>query len=146
MDAAVLSGDLGDVLSGDVGEPVDGLLGYSFLKHYRVALDYPRGRLWLDPSRGDVEDRPDEYSSPGLQLESVADAVRILAVAEGSPGARAGIRAGDELVRIDGDPVSGRDVVGASRRLEGAPGTVLTLRLRRGSEEWSCRLVRRRLL
>jgi hypothetical protein len=146
VDAAVLTGDLGRALADDVGEQVDGLLGYSFLKHYRIALDFPRGLLWLDPSRGDVADRPEEYSHPGLQLESVGETVRIFAVAEGSPAARAGIRAGDELVAIDGGSVSGFDVVMAARKLEGAPGSALTLRLRRGPREWTCRLVRRRLL
>lgn len=146
MDAAVLAGGLGEVLADDVGEPVDGLLGYSFLKHYRIALDFPRGVLWLDSSRGDVSDRLEEYSHPGLQLESVREAVRVFAVAEGSPAARAGIRAGDELVAINGESVSDLDVVTVARKLEGAPGTRLSLRLRRGQREWVCRLVRRRLL
>jgi hypothetical protein len=146
MDAAVLAGSLGEVLTDDVGEPVDGLLGYSFFKHYRIALDFPRGLLWLDPSRGDVVDRLEEYSHPGLQLESVGEEVRIFAVAEGSPAARAGIRAGDELVTINGESVSEVDVVTVARRLEGPPGTVLSLGLRRGLREWTCRLVRKRLL
>jgi C-terminal processing protease CtpA/Prc len=125
---------------------VDGLLGYSFLKHYRIALDFPRGLLWLDPSRGDVVDRPEEYSHPGLQLESVDGRVRIAAVADESPAARAGIRAGDELVAIDGESVSDLDVVAVARRLEGDPGKALSLELRRGSREWVCRVLRRRLL
>jgi len=146
MDAAVLRGDLGEVLARDVGEPVDGLLGYSFLKHYRIVLDFPRGVLWLDPSQGDVEDRIEEYSHPGLQLESAGGEVRVFAVAERSPAARSGIRAGDVLVAIDGESVAASEVVTVARRLEGAPGTVLLLKLRRGSREWTCRLVRRRLL
>jgi hypothetical protein len=146
VDAAVLTGDLGKTLAADVGEQVDGLLGYSFLKHYRIALDFPRGLLWLDPSRGDVVDRAEEYSHPGLQLESVGETVRIFAVADGSPAALAGIRAGDELVAIDGGAVSGLDVVTVARRLEGAPGSALSLGLRRGLREWTCRLVRKRLL
>jgi hypothetical protein len=146
MDAAVLAGGLGEALADDVGEAVDGLLGYSFLKHHRIALDFPRGLLWLDPSRGDVVDRTEEYSHPGFQLESVDGRVRIVAVAEGSPAARAGIRAGDELVAIDGESVSDLDVVTVARRLEGVPGTALSLGLRRDQREWICRLVRRRLL
>jgi hypothetical protein len=146
VDAAVLRSDLGPALADDVGEPVDGLLGYSFLKHFRIALDFPRGLLWLDPSRGDVRDRLEEYSQPGLQLESVGAGVRIFAVAEGSPAALAGIRSGDEVVAIDGESVSDLDVVMIARRLEGAPGTMLSLGLRRGPRAWTCRLVRRRLL
>ena len=146
MDAVILRGALGETLADDVGEPVAGLLGYSFLKHYRIALDFPRGLLWLDPSRGDVVDRRDEYSHPGLQLESVGGEVRIFAVAEASPAARAGIRAGDGLVAIDSESVSGLDLVMIARKLEGAPGTTLLLKLRRGPREWTCRLVRRRLL
>jgi predicted aspartyl protease len=146
MDAAVLEGGLVEVLAEDVGEPVDGLLGYSFLKHYRIALDFPRRLLWLDPSRGDVEDRPEEYSQPGLQLESVGRSVRVMAVAEGSPAERGGIRALDELIEVDGESVAALDVVTITRRLEGAPGSTLVLKVRRDSREWTCRLVRRRLL
>jgi predicted aspartyl protease len=146
MDAAVLEGGLGEVLEADVGEPLDGLLGYSFLKHYRVALDFPRGLLWLDPSRGDVRDRPDEYSHPGLQLETAEGRIRVVAVAAGSPAEQGGVRALDEVVAIDGRLVPGSDVVAVARELEGTPGTVIRLRIRRGSREWTCRLVRRRLL
>ncbi len=146
MDAAVLDGGLARVLEEDVGEPVAGLLGYSFLKHYRIVVDFPRGVLWLDSSRGDVVDRQDEYSHPGLQLESVGEAIRIVAVADGSPASRAGLRASDELVAIDGESVSGLDVVTVARKLEGTPGTGLSLSVKRGSREWICRLVRKRLL
>ncbi len=146
VDAAVLQGDLGRALARAAGEPVEGLLGYSFLKHYRIALDYPRRLLWLDGSRGDVADRLEEYSHPGLQLESVGGEVRIFAVAEGSPAAHAGILAGDVLVAIDGESVTDLDVVAVARKLEGAPGTALLLGLRRGPREWTCRVVRKLLL
>jgi hypothetical protein len=146
VDAAVLRGDLGRVLSSDVGEPVDGLLGYSFLKHYRLALDFPRSLLWLDPEHGDLADRPFEYSSVGLQLESAAGRTRVLSVAAGSPAEGAGLREGDDLVAIDGDQIAGSDIVEVSRRLEGPPGTRLTLTVRRGSREWRVRLARRQLL
>ena len=35
--------DLGRVLE----TPLDGILGYNFLRHFRVTLDYPGGTLWL---------------------------------------------------------------------------------------------------
>ncbi|MDM7992464.1 MAG: PDZ domain-containing protein [Candidatus Fermentibacter sp.] len=146
VDAAVIGGDLPGRLESSVREPVDGLLGYSFLKHFRIALDYPSGLLWLDPETGDVPDRPTEYCHPGIQLESVAGSVRVMAVADGSPASQAGIRPGDELLSVDGFRVAASDVVEASRRLEGDPGTKVVLRLRRGSREWSKRVVRTPLL
>jgi hypothetical protein len=146
MDAAVLGGELHGLLEAAVREPVDGLLGYSFLKHFRVAIDYPRGVLWLDPERGDVPDRKGEYCHPGIQLESVRGSLRVMGVATGSPAARAGVRAGDELLAVDGTPVSGDDVVAVSRKLEGEPGSGVVLRLRRSSREWCQRVVRTRLL
>jgi len=146
MDAAVIGGDLGRVLSGDVGQPVAGLLGYSFLKHFRVAMDFARGLLWLDPARGDVPDRPFEYSHVGLQLESVGDTARVAAVAVGSPAAEAGIRPGDRVLELDGESVAGTDVVALGRRLEGPPATFISLTLVRDGREWTCRLARKRLL
>jgi predicted aspartyl protease len=146
MDAAVLGGELHGLLEAAVREPVDGLLGYSFLKHFRIAIDYPRGVLWLDPERGDVPDRSGEYCHPGIQLESVRGSLRVMGVVTGSPAALAGIRTGDELLSVDGARVSGDDVVAVARKLEGEPGSGVVLRLRRGSREWSRRVVRTRLL
>jgi predicted aspartyl protease len=137
VDAAVIDGDLPGALESALGEPVDGLLGYSFLKHFRVALDYPRRLLWLDPSQGGVPDRASEYCHPGIQLEDALGSLRVTAVADGSPAARAGIRPGDELLAVDGSPVAGSEVVEVGRRLEGDPGTRVELRLRRGSRTWS---------
>jgi predicted aspartyl protease len=146
MDAAVLGGDLGRVLAADVGEPVDGLLGYSFLKHYRVAFDYPRAMLWLDPAQGDVPDRSYEFSTPGVQLEMVSGRVVVFAVASRSPAALAGIRVGDEVTSIDGRSIAQDDLVATTQRLEGPPGSTVILVLRRGQRVWSVRLIRRQLL
>lgn len=34
-------------LGREVGVPLQGVLGYNFLRHFRVTLDYPAGMLWL---------------------------------------------------------------------------------------------------
>ena len=147
IDAAVLSGEFAAALGRAVGEPVHGLLGYSFLKRFRLAIDYPHRVLWLDPIPGRAwDDRPYEYSHVGLQLERRAGEARVVAVAEQSPAAVAGIRPGDEVVRIDGDSAAGSDIVSLSRKLEGPPGSRVQLTMRRGSKEHVHRLVRRQLL
>jgi carboxyl-terminal processing protease len=146
MDAVVIGGDLGEALGDEVGEAVDGLLGYSFLKHYRIGIDSRHRLLWFDPARGDVADRPYEYSHLGIQLEDSSGAVRVIGVASDSPAARSGVEVGDELLAIDGQSVAGVEVVTAARRLEGMPGTPVDLTLRRGRHEWTCRLLRKQLL
>jgi hypothetical protein len=146
VDAAVISGGLSTALTSAVGSRVDGLLGYSFLRRFRVTIDFPHRLLWLDPVDVSQDQRVYEYSHVGLQIERRDQALRVVAVAEDSPAARAGIRTGDELISIDGQPASGFDVIGASRRLEGPPGSRITLVARHDGVERTYRLVRRQLL
>lgn len=145
-DAALLDGDLQRVLTADIGEPVHGLLGYSFLRHYHVAIDFPRRVLWLDPLPEDVEERPYEYCHVGVQLERRGAEVVVAGVLDGSPAARAGIRVEDVLVTLNGAAVAQRDVIETTRALEGAPGSHVKLTLRRGGVTREYRLTRKRLL
>jgi len=146
LDVAVIESPLATLLSRAAGEPVHGLLGYSFLKHYRLWIDFPLRILWLEPLPPDWDHREFEYCHVGLQLERRDGAARIAAVADGSPAAREGITPGDELVSVDGEAASAFDIVSLARRLEGEPGTAVSLTLRRGTSERTCRLIRRRLL
>jgi predicted aspartyl protease len=47
QDVAVMVSDSLADLGGVVGTPLDGILGYNFLRHFRVTLDYPVSTLWL---------------------------------------------------------------------------------------------------
>lgn len=144
-DAAVMTSDLAEMLSGAIGEPIDGLLGYSFLRHYRVAIDYPGRTLWLEPRAGGQERRW-EWSNIGLQIERVEGAVRVIGVIPGAPAHRAGVAAGDELLAVDGASAATLDVLTLARMFEGPPGSRVTLRMKRGAVIKNRTLVRRRLL
>lgn len=146
VDAAVMESDLEKALSQAVQRPVDGLLGYSFLRRFRITIDYPHRILWLEPIAVGRDQRRDEYSHVGVQIERREGVLRVVAVAENSPAAAAGIAAGDELDGIDGTDASSLDVIEASRLLEGPPGSRVTLRIRRGTELHTYRLTRRTLL
>ena len=146
VDAALMKSEISGVLSRAVAEPVQGLLGYSSLRHYDVAIDYRSGILWLDPLKKPADDRPYEYSQVGLQLERRGETLRVMAVAEDSPAAVAGIAVGDELTAIDGQPTAQSGIIAMTRRLEGRPGTRVEITIRRGSTERAYTLVRRRLL
>jgi membrane-associated protease RseP (regulator of RpoE activity) len=146
VDAGVIRSDLGQVLSRVTHEAIHGLIGYSFLKRFRVVVDYPDSVLWLDAIPGYQDDRPFEYCHVGIQLERQGGAVIVTGVAAGSPAARAGIARGDEVVALDGTLARPLDLVTLTRRMEGEPGRTLTLVIRRGTVERTHRLVRRRLL
>lgn len=146
VDVGVMRSELSDVLSRVTHETIHGLIGYSFLKRFRVTVDYPNRVLWLDPIPNYRDDRPLEYCHVGLQLERQRGAVVVMGVVEGSPAARAGVTLGDEVVALDGTSTQGLDLIALTRRMEGPPGRMLTLVIRRDAVERTFRLVRRRLL
>jgi hypothetical protein len=146
VDVLVVHGPLGGELSRVAGEKISGLLGYSFLRRFRVLCDYPRRVLWLDPDPHFREDRPYEHSHAGLQLERRAGLVRVMSVAKPSPADRAGIRPGDHLVAIDRVSTSNGSLPDLGRLMEGKPGSIVSLTIRRGGHDTTYRLRRRLLL
>ncbi|MDE2262656.1 MAG: S41 family peptidase [Gammaproteobacteria bacterium] len=75
-------------------------------------------------------------SYPGVGIEVTADgsAVKIVSAIQGSPAERAGLRAGDEIVAIDGKGV-GSDVSGAIAHMRGVSGSTVTLTIRRAGTQ-----------
>ena len=71
-------------------------------------------------------------SYPGIGIEVVPEdgAVKVLHPIDGSPAQRAGLKAGDEIVKIDGVDIGG-DLAGASARMRGATGSTVRLAIRR---------------
>jgi carboxyl-terminal processing protease len=59
--------------------------------------------------------------------------LRVIAVRDGSPAAKAGLRAGDFLRAIDGKPTREMSVYEGMRLLKGAPGTKVSLLVIRGN-------------
>ena len=78
------------------------------------------------------EELTGEFGGIGIQVESRGGRVLVIAPIAGTPGERAGIQRGDEIVSIDGKLLAAAtsldDVVG---RLRGKPQTKVSLSLRR---------------
>ncbi|WP_306328051.1 S41 family peptidase [Streptomyces venezuelae] len=88
------------------------------------------------------------YTGVGLSAgRAAAGRVRVTRVQTGGPAERAGLRAGDRLVAVDGSPVDGLSVteVVALLRGDGVPGTAVALRVERGRAAWTQTLRRARL-
>ena len=50
-DVAVTSADFFSAVSRACGTQLDGIIGYNFLKNFRLTIDYPGTRLRLEPHR-----------------------------------------------------------------------------------------------
>lgn len=74
-----------------------------------------------------TEDTTGSYDGLGIEVLQVDGTLRVITPIDGSPAERAGIKAGDTIVEIDGKPVQSDDVEGAIARLRGKPGTEITL-------------------
>jgi carboxyl-terminal processing protease len=79
----------------------------------------------------------------GVRIGRRAGSIVVLGFRPGSPAAEAGLRAGDAILEVDGAPVDGQVVSTVAGRLQGRPGTTVTLRIDRSPAE--LRLVRRQL-
>lgn len=80
-----------------------------------------------------------EYTGVGLRARRAADGdVQITKVRSGSPAQLAGIREGDRISAVDGEPVIGRPVTEVLGLLRGEhAGTPVRVGLRRGTRAWS---------
>jgi len=71
------------------------------------------------------------YSGIGVEVTIDDDVLTVIAPLDGSPAARAGIRAGDTILSIDGQPVGGGPLGDAIASIRGAVGTVVKLGIAR---------------
>ncbi|UYQ92461.1 S41 family peptidase [Chitinophaga horti] len=71
-----------------------------------------------------------KYGGVGVSIFTRGDSTAITDVYEGSPMHRAGIRAGDIILSLDGKSVKGWQQEDISRVLKGAPGTPMTMTVR----------------
>jgi carboxyl-terminal processing protease len=99
---------------------------------------------YLDP-RAFIQQRASitgSFGGLGLQVELADKLVRVTAAIPNTPAARAGLQAGDLIIRLDDQPVDGMTLADAVAKMRGEPGTPIELTIRRAQEEISVSLVR----
>jgi carboxyl-terminal processing protease len=67
----------------------------------------------------------------GAHLENYEGKVRVVTPLQDSPALAAGIQAGDIILQIDGQPASGNELAEAVKRITGAAGTAVRLKIGR---------------
>lgn len=136
--------NISDALSAAIPPSIaDGTIGMPVLRRTTMILDYQRSRI--------IFERNSEYSAPyefanvsGLQLERAGYAIRVRNVIAGSPAAKSGMRIGDEIVTVDGEPVPTTGSLNLPSLRD--PGTTHRLKVRRSAKIISVSIALRRLI
>ena len=74
------------------------------------------------------------YSGVGIVIGKGQNGLEVVSAIEDTPAAKAGIKAGDNIVSIDGKRTASMSLEEASKLMRGAAGTQVVLGIRSGSE------------
>lgn len=115
------------ILPGDAGlldaSHANGVIGANLLQRFHIVIDATAGRMILAPR--DMPLGPDAKSTSGVQLTRDGDAVLIFHVFSHSPAERAGLKTGERICSINGQPAAMAPLDWAS----GMPGRTIQLTL-----------------
>ncbi len=125
-----------------VGDPAE-----VFKKSIQEALRTldPHSRYFDARSAGNaLADINGSFGGLGLELQATEGALRVVTPVPGGPAARAGLEAGDLIVRVDNHPVAGEALPDAIARMRGEPGTSVSITVQRNApaQEFTVSLVR----
>jgi hypothetical protein len=122
-----------------------GVIGNDLLKRFQITLDLPHGQIFLVEDRNYHVDSL-RYTTVGIQVLKRGADFWVASVWEGSPASQAGMSSGDQLLKIDGEPVLDATLEKISERLRGPEGSFVRLTLRRGGHTLLFELRRQNLL
>ncbi len=117
----------------------DAPAGYADLT--RSALDGmvsqldPHSQFMLaDQYRETEEELTNAFTGVGIQVEQRDNQIIIVAPIPGTPADRAGVRRGDRLVKIDGQPLASPTLDSTIKLVRGEPGSLVTLTVSRTAQ------------
>lgn len=104
------------------------------------ALDPHSAYLNAEEYRLLESDTAGQFGGVGVEIDARGEWLTVIAPITGSPAARAGVRAGDQLVSIEGRDARGLDVDEAVRRMRGPAGTHVRVVFQRHGQREPIRL------
>lgn len=92
---------------------------------------------FFDPKENQAfqEDISGNFEGIGAEMDVKDDILTIVAPLEGTPAERAGLLAGDKILKIDGEPTTNLDIDESVRRIRGKKGTEVTLNIYHAGDE-----------
>jgi hypothetical protein len=86
-------------------KPAQGLIGFDAFQSRRVLIDFPARKLYLG-ALNPTPAGPDALVPLGIRLAPFVDNKQYIGVIPDSPAAKAGLVSGDQLVEVNGKPIS----------------------------------------
>ena len=77
------------------------------------------------------QDTEGEFGGIGVEVDVRTEIITVLAAIEGSPAQKAGVKAGDQIIAVDGEYVQNATFDGMLKKMRGVPGTHVKLTVRR---------------
>lgn len=138
---------LASVSSGNLAtSDFSGIVGVGALKRYVVTFDFPGQRLFLKPY-DPAPPNLDTYDRSGVRIEAKPEGFRVVSVSRGTPTAEAGLRPGDIILAVNGQPATSITLPSLRDQLRQRPsGSVLALEIESGGRHRSVRVTLRDLL
>lgn len=76
-----------------------------------------------------------EFGGLGLEVTMESGVVKVVSPFDDSPGAKAGLMAGDLIIALDNEPVQGQTLAEAVEKMRGKAGTSIKLTVKRGTKD-----------
>jgi predicted aspartyl protease len=109
-----------------------GLIGADILRQFHIILDYSRHSITFQKNRH--YGKRSNFDRVGVWLSQDSVGFRVIDVVAGSPADNAGIKAGDKILAIDGNPADSLELTEVRESFRSDPvGKKLRLRVQSGS-------------
>lgn len=122
------------IRSAYVEEVDDQTIFNNAIKGMLNSLDPHSAFLQQDEFTNLQESTTGKFGGLGIEVASDDGLIRVITPIDDSPAEKAGIEAGDLIVTLDGEAVMGLSLSEAIDKMRGAPGTDITIEVRRQGE------------
>ncbi len=118
-----------------VEEVEDGQLLEDAVRGMLRGLDPHSAYLSRDEFRELQEGTTGQFGGLGIEVGTENGFIKVIAPIDDTPAQRAGVEAGDLIIRLDGEPTRGMSLNEAVSRMRGEPGTDIVLTIVREGED-----------
>ena len=88
-----------------------------------------------------------EFGGLGIEIGMEAGVVKVISPIDGTPASKAGIKAGDYIIKIDGTQVQGKSLMEAVKLMRGPVGSEIKLTIRRkGKKKAFIKTIKREII